>query len=95
MAPATAIAGGKGYRGFADCRRQKQTGKTGNKIPIKYPKINDFYDLKHLKLSTNHVICESGPIFFKYLHVNMLKSRNETFPNDNKIIDSKRSGPYT
>ena len=46
MAPATAIADGKGQRGFADCRRQKQIGKIGNEIPIKSPKINEFYDLK-------------------------------------------------
>ena len=31
MPPAPAIAGGKGLRAFADCRRQTQTGKTGKK----------------------------------------------------------------
>ena len=49
MAPA--IADGKALGAFADCRRQKQTGKTGNKIPLKSPKItakmNNFYDLNH------------------------------------------------
>ena len=46
MAPATAIADGKAQRAFADCRRQKQTGKAGNKIPIKITKNEQFYDLK-------------------------------------------------
>ena len=59
MAPAPAIAGGKALRAFADCRRQKQTGKTGNKVPIKSPKMDNFFDLK---LFTKHVICENGPI---------------------------------
>ena len=46
MAPATAIADGKGQRAFADCRRQKQTG---NEIPTKSYKINKFDDLKSKK----------------------------------------------
>ena len=46
MALATAIAGGKAQRAFADCRRQKQTGKTSNKIPIKITKNEQFYDIK-------------------------------------------------
>ena len=50
MAPAPAIAGGKAQRAFADCRRQKQTGKTGNKIPIKSPKMNNFCDLKAFEM---------------------------------------------
>ena len=45
MPPAPAIAGGKGQRTFADCRRQKQTGKTGKKIPVKLSKMNDFMTL--------------------------------------------------
>ena len=44
MAPATAIADGRGERAFADC-----PGKTGNKIPIKLPKLDDFYDINILK----------------------------------------------
>ena len=31
MPPAPVIAGGKGQRDFADCRRQKQTGKLAMK----------------------------------------------------------------
>ena len=45
MAPAMAIAGGKAQRAFADCRRQKQTGKIGNKKPMKLAKLDDFYDI--------------------------------------------------
>ena len=57
MAPA--IADGKGQIAFADCRRQKQTGKIGNEIPIKSSKINEFYDLKiKKKLSTKQFILQ-------------------------------------
>ena len=52
MAPA--IADGKAQRAFADCRRQKQTGKIGNKIPIKLPKLDNFYDIKIIKILESH-----------------------------------------
>ena len=59
MAPATAIADGKAQRAFADCRRQKQTGKNSHKIPIKLSKLNDFYDIKnHYFQMTQNYICK-------------------------------------